>query len=107
VKVKELPPKVRASDALNWEYLVEIAAQSDEDAKSLSEGLAAFAYNFTSTADEDSRDAFLTELLSNATAYQSTDTAEKIVDALAKGLRSDRQKLRQFGKENGVRLKPG
>ncbi|MGA7640078.1 MAG: hypothetical protein WCB00_24310 [Candidatus Acidiferrales bacterium] len=105
--MKELPPKLRASDALNWDYLVKIAEQSQEDATNLREGLAAFAYNFTSTADEDSRDVFLTDLLNNATAYQSTDTAEKIVKLLANSLQTDHERLRQFGKENGVRLKRG
>jgi hypothetical protein len=103
----ERPPRLRASDVLNWDYLARIADGSQEDAEVLSEGLAIFAYDFTSTADEDRRDAMLAELMKNATAHQSKDTAEKIVERLASGLQSDPQRLRQFGKENGVRLKRG
>jgi hypothetical protein len=99
--------KLRASDVLNWDYLVKIANRSQEDAKFLDEGLATFAYNFTSTADDDNRNALPTDLMHNATDQQSKDTAEKIVELLAFRLQTDLQKLRQFGKENGVRLKRG
>ena len=49
----------------------------------------------------------LANLMKDATANQSKDTAEKVVAALASALRSDLQKIRQFGKENGVWLKRG
>src|SRR5271169_6742005 len=97
--------KLRASDVLNWEYLVRIAEPPQGDADTLSEGLAGFAYNFTSTADEDSRDTLLTELMNNATAHQSKDTTEKILKLLAGGLRTDHEKLRQFAKDIGIALK--
>jgi hypothetical protein len=99
--------KLRACDVLNFDYLAKIADKSEEDAEVLDEGLATFAYNFTSTADEGNRDTLLANLMSNATAHQSKDTAEKIVELLARRLQTDHQKLREFGKENGVRLKRG
>ena len=60
-----------------------------------------------STAEEDERDTLLADVMRDATSYQSTDTAEKVIERLATALRSDHQKLRQFAKENGVRLKRG
>lgn len=96
--------KLRACDVLNWEFLGKIEEKPVEGNRDLRQGFAVFAYDFRSTADEDRRDAMLSELLNNATAYQSKHTAKKIVQQLAVALRSDYEKLKQFGKENGVRL---
>lgn len=101
------PDKLRACDVLNWDYLVKISAPSQGDSSDLSQGWAVFAYDFTSTADESERDTLLANLMKDATANQSKGTAEIVIEALARALRSDLQKLRQFGKENGVRLKRG
>ena len=101
----EPTPKLRACDVLNSDYLVKIAASAQGDSADLSQGWAVFAYDFTSTADEDERDTLLADVMKNATASQSKDMAEEVVARLAVvALRSDHQKLRQFGKENGVRL---
>jgi hypothetical protein len=105
--VTKPPDKIHAVDTLDWDHLTKIADHSIERATTLSEGLAIFAYDFTSTADEEHRNEMLGEFMRNATAGQSKDTVEMIVERLATALRTDHQKLRQFGKQNGVRLKRG
>jgi hypothetical protein len=97
-------PKLRACDVLNWDFLVKISAPSAGDSTELRQGWAVFAYDFTSTAEESERDMLLANLMKDATANQSKDTTKKVLEALATALRSDLQKIRQFGKENGVRL---
>lgn len=105
---KPPPPKLRACDVLNWDYLVKIAEEkSERDAKTVTEAVRKFAYDFTSTADEDVRDNMLIEWLQNGTYKQSKDTAEEIVARLADSLKTDLGTLRKFAKENGVRLKKG
>lgn len=102
----EQPPKIRACDVLNWDVLAQIADNTrDQPAKTLIEGLAIFAYDFTSTADEDRRDTMLCEVLRNATDGQSPETAELIIERMATALKTECEKLREFAKENGVRLK--
>ena len=105
--VKEQPDKLRACDVLNWDYLAKIEARPEGDSRDLRQGFATFAYDFRSTSDEDARDTLLADVLRNATAGQSKETAEAVVARLATALQSDHQKLRQFAKENGVRLKRG
>jgi hypothetical protein len=99
------PARLRASDVLDWDHLTKIADNTIENANRLADALAVFAYNFTSIGDEDSRDQMLIDLLQDATAGQSTDTAEKIIKAAALGFKADLEALRRFAKENGIRLK--
>jgi hypothetical protein len=98
---------IRACDALNWEYLVQIAAELDEEnpPKTLKEGLAILAFGLTQTADEDVRDSQLSEFLHTATDHTSTDATEAVLDTLAKHLRCDLKALREFAKQNGIKLK--
>jgi hypothetical protein len=96
---------IHAVDVLNWDYLNVISSRADDEAITLSEGLAIFAHDFISTADDLRRDMMLAELLLNATAHQSKETAEKVVARLAAALKSDLVMLRSFAKQAGVRLK--
>src|SRR5271170_6259593 len=102
------PPEnpLRASDVLNWDYLVETGDKSEGVPRDLARGLRAFAYDFTSTASEDIRDQLLTDILKNGTENQSRETAERFIKALATHLRSDRKALRKFARQIGVRLSP-
>lgn len=100
------PTKLIASEILNWEYLVKIAARFD-DTIDLPAALADFAYNFTSSANDDVRNEMLTGLMKNGTDNQSKESAENLVRYVAQWLQTDHVKLRAFAKENGVRLKRG
>lgn len=105
--MKPLGNALRASDVLNWNYMVEIGEKPEGMAKkNLAVGLKEFAYDFTSTASEDVRDQLLTDIIKNATYNQSRETAEGVIKALAAGLQSDRKDLRRFAKQIGVRLTP-
>ncbi len=66
--------------------------------------MAGFAYDFTSTADENVRDQLLSDLIQNGTYKQSKETAEEVINVLASDLQSDRKALRKFAKQIGVRL---
>jgi hypothetical protein len=103
--VKKPEENLRACDVLNWDHLRAIEAPPQQGQRDLNQGFAVFAYDFTSTADEDRRDVMLSEMLKNATNGQSRDTAEKIVKRLAEALKSDHKNLRKFAKQCGVRLK--
>jgi hypothetical protein len=97
--------KLRASEVLNWDYLVKISERSDVKIRNATKAIAAFAYDFTSTADEDRRDRMLADLLKNGTANVSRESAEDYIRFLARYLESEPNLVREFAKENGVRLK--
>jgi hypothetical protein len=98
---------LRASDVLNWNYLVEIGEKPEGIAKKdLALGLKEFAYDFTSTASEDVRDQLLQDIIKNSTYNQSRETAEDVIRVLASRLQSDRNTLRKFARQIGVRLSP-
>lgn len=99
--------KLRASDVLDWNYLVRLSEEYCGTTTDRRQKLAFFAYNFTSTSDEAKRDAMLLDLLQNGTAHQSKETAEEVVRIAATNLKADHETLRRFAKENGVRLKRG
>jgi predicted NACHT family NTPase len=96
--------KLRACDVLNWDYLVSISEPPEGRTKNIGKAIAGFAYDFTSTADEDIRDQMLVDLLRNGTDNISRGSAEEYVKALANALRSDAGLVREFAKQNGVRL---
>jgi hypothetical protein len=96
--------KLRACDVLNWEYLVQISQKSEHKPTDAPNAIANFAYEFTSTADEDIRDKMFLDILNNGTKTKSRGTAEAFVESLAGYLKSDYTKVRAFAKENGVRL---
>jgi hypothetical protein len=98
------PNKLRACDVLNWEHLAKISEKCEHRPKDITEAIRHFAYEFTSTADEDIRDQKLLDFLKNGTDNQSRGTAEAYVASLSQHLKSDYAKVRAFAKENGVRL---
>src|SRR5487761_434011 len=85
-----------ASDVLNWNHMVTIAAKADRPARTLPEALAGFAYDFTSTDSDNVRDQMLADFLHNATDNTSKESAEEVIRCLADYLRRDRHLLRQF-----------
>ena len=95
---------LRACDVLNWGYLVEISEKPDKTTRDRKQAFRGFAYAFTSTADENIRDQMLMEFIRNGTDNQSRKSSEDFLRVLAEEFRSDRNTLRQFAKENGVRL---
>ena len=100
------PPKekLNASDVLNWNYLLQIAAKPDSPTPHLSEAIPKLAYALTSAASEETQNEELVEALKNATDGQSRETAERVVMRLAQLFQSDPKLLRRFAKENGIRL---
>jgi hypothetical protein len=102
-----VPGSLAAADVLNWDYLVRIAEYVEGRVTSPTKALAGFAYAFTSTADEGIQNQMLIDLLRNATDHCSRDAAEEFIERLAILLQSDHKLLRQFARENGVRLKRG
>jgi hypothetical protein len=105
-KEKEKDPPKRACDVLNWDYLVEIAEKAQGQRKTLDAGLKDFAYDFTSTADEDVRDEMLKNILKNGTDNTSRTAAEEFIKNAAIRFRCERKLLREFAREAGVRLLP-
>ena len=96
---------LRACDVLNWNYLVEIGEKPEGGIpQNFIQALREFAYDFTSTADEDARDEQFTGILKRATDHESKESAEELMKVIATHLHSDRNMLRKFAKENGVRL---
>lgn len=103
---KEKDPPKRACDVLNWDYLVAIAEKAEGQRKTLDAVLKDFAYDFTSTADEDVRDEMLRNILKNATDNTSRKAAEEFIKNAANRFQCDHKLLREFAKEAGVRLLP-
>jgi hypothetical protein len=103
---KEKDPPKRASEVLNWDYLVEIAEKAQGKRKTLDAVLKDFAYDFTSTADEDRRDEMLKNILKNATENTSRMAAEEFIKNAAIRFHCERKLLREFAKEAGIRLLP-
>src|SRR3990172_630229 len=99
--------KLDAVDVLNWDYLGEIGEIVEDRARDPEMAFKGFAYDFTSTASEEIRNQMLVEILRNATSGSSVEANEDFVAHLANRLKSDRSLLRQFAKENGIRLKRG
>ena len=101
------PPNIplRACDVLNWDYLVEIGEKPEGEIRNVFvRALREFAYDFTSTKDEDVRDQLLRDVLKRGTDHVSRESAEELLKTIATHLHSDRNALRKFAKENGVRL---
>lgn len=95
---------IAAANFLDWMYLCEIATPI-EDPQNFREAVFLFAYNFTSAANEEIRNTMLREWLADATYGHSRETNEDVIQAVAYGLRCPLEPLRQFAKENGIRLK--
>lgn len=93
---------LRASDVLNWDYLVEISDNPENRKENLHTAIMGFAYDFTSTADEEKRDTLLRDMLT--TENVTPEYTEELIKILSDYLRCDHTRLRDFAKENGVRL---
>ena len=102
-KTKE--KQLDAIDVINWEYFVEIAEKSEGRASNITEAVKGFAYDFTSTADEEVRNEMLLDILKNGTRTGSVYSCEDFITNTASILRCDRGLLRRFGKERGIRLR--
>jgi hypothetical protein len=99
--------KIDAVDVLNWNYLAEIGELVTDRATNPEMAFKGFAYAFTSTANEEIRNQMLVDILRNATYGTSVETNEEFIAHLANRFKSDRSLLRQFAKENGIRLERG
>lgn len=103
------PKKLDAVSVLNWDHLCKIAEPLDDDLKAYTSEQAqkAFAYGFISTADDEIRNSMLVSILKNACTGMSAETNEEFVARLTTLFQCDLQLLRQFAKENGIKLKRG
>ena len=97
-------PCLDAGDVLNWDYLCEIA-EWIEKPKDWKQGARHFAYRFTSTGDAAKQNVMLSDLLLNATANQSIEAAEDVIESLSTSLNTDMSLLREFAKQCGIKLK--
>jgi hypothetical protein len=93
-----------AADILDWDYMCKIS-ELVERPKNWSDGAKRFAYRFTSCGDVEGQNRMLADLLLNATYKQSVEAAEEVINALCISLRADREKLREFAKRLGIKLK--
>ena len=73
--------------------------------KTLRNALAKLAYDLTQTGDEDLRDQQLNEFLHILTDNTSRESTEEAIRVLCTHLRCEREKMRQFAKENGIKLR--
>jgi hypothetical protein len=99
--------RLDACDVLPWEYLVELSARYDPDIarQTLPDALAKLAYDLTQSGSEEIRTQQLKEFLHALTANTSTDSTEEMLECIAHHLRCDLKKVRQFARENGIKLK--
>lgn len=100
--------KLNAIDVVNWDYLVSISEYFDpqevQKNPSVDDGIKTFAYEFTSTADEEIRNRKLTDVLRNATAVSSVESSERVIKVFAYLLRCDETMLLEFAKQCGIKL---
>ena len=97
---------IAAVDIFDWRYLVQIGVHLEqEEIENLDQAVQVFAYAFTSLDQTEDQNRLLAEWLQDATYLQSPETAEEIMLALAERTRGNLDLLRQFAKQNGVRLK--
>jgi len=92
-----------AVDIFDWEYLRQIA-ELVERPRTWTDGAKRFAYWFTSTGDVAAQNKMLEDLLRNATYKQSPETCEEVITALCKSLQADRNKMREFARNLGIKL---
>lgn len=99
-------PKIDAADIFDWDRLCQMAAYMElHEVRTFTDALRMFAYAFTSTPRVGDQNAQLADWIRNATHLQSRETAEEVLAALAEQLHGDLGLLREFAKQNGVRLK--
>src|SRR5579859_899334 len=99
-------PKIDAADIFDWDRLCEMAAYMElNEVRTFMDAVRMFAYAFTSTARVDDQNTLLADWIRNATHLQSRETAEAVLAALAEQAYGDLDLLRDFAKQNGVRLR--
>ena len=100
-------PKLNACDVLNWEYLVQVSAEYNPDVvnPTILDALAKLAYELTQSGDEAIRNQQFSEFLHRLTDNTSTDSTETALKLAAARLHCDLKMVRQFAKENGIKLK--
>ena len=97
---------LNAVDVLNWDYLCEIANEHPEVVftTDIRRALERFAYDFTQAASAEDQNEILSQLLERATFGHSPETNEQTVERFADLLCTDRSLLREFAKQEGIRL---
>ncbi len=99
---------INAADIFDWDHLVQIGAYLERnEIRTLEDAIKVFAYAFTSLANVADQDRLLAEWIQRATHFQSRNTSEEILAALASHAHGDLELLRKFAKQYGIRLKRG
>ena len=96
--------RLHAVEILDWDYLCKVGERV-EPIRNINDAVKSFAYNFTGTESVELQDRMLSDWLVNATYNQSAESSEEVVAVLAYHLQSDRNMLRAFARQAGVRLK--
>ena len=97
---------INAADIFDWDHLVQIGTYLERnEIRTLEDAIRVFAYAFTSLANVADQDRLLAGWIQRATYLQSRDTPEEILAALADHTHGRLKLLREFAKQNGVRLK--
>jgi hypothetical protein len=102
-------PTLDALNVLNWDYLCEIANEHPElvFTTDIHRALERFAYDFTRADSIEDQNEILAQLLENATFGHGAETNEGTVRCFAELLCTERKLLREFAKQEGIRLKSG
>jgi len=101
-----MPDRLNAVDVLNCEYLREIAYDHGlAYTTDFNRALEIFAHAFIQAGNVADQNTMLTQLLSDSTFGQSTDANEETVAYLANFLRTSPILLREFAKQEGIRLR--
>jgi len=113
MKKKQKQEQLHAIDVVNWDYLCGLSENFDPNALeeelchrkiTFEDGLRVFAYDFTSTANEDIRDRMLRDVLRNATQSHSSESASLVISTFAKALNSEVALFMEFAKQCGIKL---
>lgn len=99
--------RLSAADVLNWSYLCKISEYIEPRAAgtNIASAIAVFAYSITSTADMDTQDEILADLLTRATYMHCAESAEAVLKTFARLTRSNLELIREFARQVGIRLK--
>lgn len=98
--------KLNAIDVLNWEYLCRVADAHSELAYTtdIQRAIEKFAFAFTQATDVDDQNEVLTQLLEDATFGNSAAANDEVLDWFAEFLCTDRRLLREFARQQGIRI---
>lgn len=93
-----------AIDVLDWDHMCKIA-EFVQHPLNWHDGAKRFAYRFISCGNVKTQNTMLADLLINATYKQSKETVEDVINAVCDSLGADREKLREFAKQIGIKPK--